>query len=119
MTEIITDIVEELKHNSVLQTVKVKGFINSIGFELLAKIISYNKQIKTLRVFDIGACSADGTVHLIEALKHNTTLQNFSLRGVTLTVHQLELLANVLTFNTTLEKLEYSISLSKAELIAH
>ena len=52
MTEVITDIAEELKHNSVLETAQFEGFIGSIGLKLLAEIISYNKHLKTLRVCD-------------------------------------------------------------------
>ena len=100
MIEVITDIAEELKHNSVLETAQFEGFIGSIGLKLLAEIISYNKHLKTLRVCDKNQRSTDDTVHLIEALKHNNTLQDFSLDGVTLTVPQLELLANALTINT-------------------
>ena len=123
MTEVITDIAEELKHNSVLETVEFEGYISSIGLKLLAEIMSYTKQLKTLSVNVFGnymlpVCSADSTVHLIEALKHNSTLQNFSLHGVTLTVPQLELLANALTINTTIETLEYSESVSNAKLTA-
>ena len=119
MTEVITDIAEELKHNSVLETAQFKGSIGSIGLKLLAEIISYNKHLKTLTVCDENQRSTDDTVHLIEALKHNTTLQDFSLDGVILTVPQLELLANALTINTTLERLQYrSKSVSKAELTA-
>ena len=114
MTEIITDIAEELKHNSVLETVEFEGFISSIGLKLLAEIISHNKHLKTLCIHR-HPFSADGAVYLIEALKRNSTLQNFSLYGVILTIPQLELLANALTINTTLEKLRYS---SKAELTA-
>ena len=115
MTELITDIAEELKHNSVLETLQLEGSISGIGLKLLAEIISYNKHLKALRVFDINLCSSDGTVNLIDALKHNNTLQDFRLFGVILTVPQLELLANALTINTALKKLEHS---SKAELPA-
>ena len=119
MTEIITDIAKELKHNSVFETVELEGFISDIGLKLLAEIISYNQHLKTL-VLRVGRylCTTDGTDYLIEALKHNSTLQNVSLHGVTLTVPQLELLANALTINTTLEKLQYSESVSKVERTA-
>ena len=119
LSEIIPDVAEELKHNSILETVEFEGiFIDDIGFKLLAEIISYNKHVKTLvlKVFDRYLCTTDD---LIEALKHNSTLQHFSLHGVILTVPQLELLANALTINTTLEKLEYeSESVSKAKRTA-
>ena len=115
MNELITDIAEELKHNSVLETVQFEGSISDIGLKL-AEIVCYNKHLKTLRVIHKNISSSNGALYLIDALKYNSTLQNFSLRGVMLTVPQLELLANALTINTTLEKLEYeSESLSKAE----
>ena len=109
----ITDIAEGVKYNSILETVQFEGFISSIK---LAEMIRYNKQLKTLSV----SGSLEGsTVYLIEALKRNSTLQHFGLHGVILTVPQLELLANALTINTTLEKLEYeSESVSKVELPA-
>ena len=119
LTQIITDIAEELKHNCVLETVEFEGYIGSIGLKLLAEIISYNKHLKALIIKDNYQHSADGAVYLIEALKHNNTLQIFTLRGVFLTVPQLELLANALTINTTLEKLQYSHSVSKAAFTAH
>ena len=119
MTELIIDIAEGLKHNSVLETVRFQGIIGSIGLKLLAEIVSYNKQLKTVHIFDDNLCSTDGAGCLIEALKHNSTLQHFSLRGIYLTVPQLELLASVLTVNTTLEKLKYeSHTVSKADLTA-
>ena len=118
ITEIITDIAEDLKHNSTLETIRFEGFFGSMGLKLLAEIISYNKQLKTVHVVDKSR-SSDGAGYLIEALKHNSTLQCFSLRGICLTVPQLEQLATVLTINTTLEELEYeSESLSKAERTA-
>ena len=120
ITELITDIAEGLKHNSTLKTIRFEGFIGSIGLIMLAEIVSYNKQLKTVHVFDKSRCSADGASYLIEALLHNNALQNFSLYGVDLqlTVPQLELLAHVLTINTTLEKLKYSLYAPKAELTA-
>ena len=109
-TEFITDIAEGLKHNEVLTTVEFQGCISNIGLKSLAEVISYNKQLKTLMItFTIeSVCgySADGIVYLIEALKHNSTLEYLCLYD-TLTVQQLELLANTLTINTTLEKLDY------------
>ena len=116
-TEVITEIAEELKHNSILETVQFQGFIGSIGLKLLAEIISYNKHLRTLTVINTYRHPSDGTVHLIEALKHNNTLKKITLHG-DLTVPQLELLANVLTINTTLETLEYSESVSKVERTA-
>ena len=118
LSQIITDIAEELKHNCVLETVEFEGSICSIGLKLLAEIIRYNKHLKTFSITSRYQGSVDGPDYLIEALKHNSTLHNFSLHRVTLTVPQLELLANALTINTTLEKLEYSESLSKAERTA-
>ena len=50
--------------------------------------------------------SANGIVYIFEALKHNSTLQILLLYG-TLTVQELELLANTLTINTTLEEVHY------------
>ena len=124
ITEVITDIAEELKHDSVLETIQFRGSISSNTLTLLAEILSYNRHLKTLSVigryqYSSDVCSAVGTDYLIEALKLNSTLQDFSLNGVMLTVPQLELLANALTINTTLEKLEYkSKSVSKAQRTA-
>ena len=118
MTEVITDIAEELKHNSTLESVEFKGHISSIGLKLLAEVISCNKHLKTLSIGSTFQHLADSIVYLIEALKHNSTLKNFFLYGAYLAVPQLELLANVLTINTTLEKMKYSNSLSKTELTA-
>ena len=118
ITELITDIAEGMRHNSVLETVEIEGLISSIGLKLLAEFVSYNKQLKTLSVFvlDANLSSVDG---IIEALEHNSTLQRLRLHGLNLTVPQLELLANALTINTTLEELEYeSHTVSKAELTA-
>ena len=116
MTKVITDIAEELKHNTILETVEFIGHISSIGLQLLAEVISHNKHLKTLSILNRSTIqhSADSIV-LIKALKHNNTLQTFRLFAARLTVPQLQLLANVLTINTTLEKLEYTQFLSKAE----
>ena len=121
ITEMITDIAEDLKHNSTLESVEFKGHISSIGFKLLAEVISCNKHLQTLSIHNRSSHqhSADNIVCLIEALKHSNTLQNFRLYGVHLAVPQLELLANVLTINTTLQKLKYvPKSASKAKLTA-
>ena len=122
MNEIITDIAEELKHNSTLETIKFEGGITSSGLNLLAEIIRHNKHLKTFSIKTFSILSRHSTDHcticLMEALKQNSTLQNLFVHGINLAVPQLELLANVLTINTTLEKLKYSLSVSKAEFTA-
>ena len=120
VTEIITDIAEGLKHNRVLETIELNGFISDIGVKLLADVINHNKQLTTLIVH--GTFTTILSDHIIEALKHNCTLRNVGLRDFTLTIQGLELLANALTVNTTLEKLEYKVTVvefpSETELSA-
>ena len=121
INEVITDIAEGLKHNSTLETVKFEGNITSIGLKLLAEIIRHNKHLKTFSIKTFSILSKystyHGTIHLIEALKRNSTLQNLCVHGINLSVPQLELLANVLTINTTLEKLEYLLYVSRSESV--
>ena len=88
----------------------------------LAEVVGRSTSLKVLNVEltreSTDTYSANGIVYLIEALKHNSTLQKLTLSNI-LTVQQLELLANTLTINTTLEELEYVEDfLSETELSA-
>ena len=91
----------------------------------LAEVVGSNTSLKFLKFQDSSLIkestdtySTDGIVYLIEALKHNSTLQKLTLSNI-LTVQELELLANTLTINTTLEELEYVEDfLSQTELSA-
>ena len=90
----------------------------------LAEVVGSSTSLKVLELtyiietnIDSDTYSANGIVYLIEALKNNSTLQNLNL-SETLTVKQLELLANTLIINTTLEKLEYLQPPSTTELSA-